>query len=76
MRERSVIAVLIVPSLRPVDEQHYAYRSYRDAPAALRRLEAIGFSLVRRQDGTRRARVLDPESGEWSIGTYGPGLDG
>jgi uncharacterized glyoxalase superfamily protein PhnB len=23
--------------------------------------------------GTRRARVLDPEGGEWSLGTYEPG---
>ena len=28
----------------------YAYLSYRDAPAALRWLEALGFEIVRRQD--------------------------
>ena len=122
----------------------HAYLSYADAPAALRWLEALGFEVVRRQDGeggavlhsevrlgdvvlmvasndaayvrpplvgrstgqglyllvddvdqlharavdaggrtvfppedtewgTRRARVLDPEGGEWSFGTYAPG---
>lgn len=29
----------------------YAYLSYGDAPAALRWLEAVGFTVVRRQDG-------------------------
>jgi uncharacterized glyoxalase superfamily protein PhnB len=24
--------------------------------------------------GTRRVRVLDPEGGEWSFGTYEPGV--
>jgi hypothetical protein len=76
----------------------FAYRSYRDAPAVLGWLTALGFEVVRRQDdddgcheravaaggrsvfgpedtewGTRRARVLDPEGGEWSFGTYEPG---
>ncbi len=124
-----------------------AYLSYRDAPAALDWLEAVGFEVVRRADtadgkvahaevrcdevvlmvasydadygraplvgvstgsglylvlddaaavddrfargvaaggtpviapedtewGTRRARLLDPEGGEWSFGTYPPG---
>ena len=124
-----------------------AYLSYRDAPAALEWLQAIGFDVVRRADatdgtvahaevrcddvvlmvashdadyhrpplvgastggglylvlddaasvddrfargtaaggtpviapedtewGTRRARLLDPEGGEWSFGTYAPG---
>lgn len=124
-----------------------AYLSYRDAPAALAWLQAIGFEVVRRADapdgtvahaevrrddvvlmvagydadysrpplvgastggglylvlddaaavddgfaravaaggtavippeetewGTRRARFLDPEGGEWSLGTYAPG---
>ena len=124
-----------------------AYLSYRDAPAALRWLEALGFEVVRRADGqdgtvthselrrddavlmvsgydaeysrpplvgrstggglylvlddatavedtyrrgieagdmsvfgpedtdwgTRRARLLDPEGGEWSFGSYAPG---
>jgi uncharacterized glyoxalase superfamily protein PhnB len=125
-------------------------RSYRDAPAALRWLQALGFEVVRRTDaedgrvahsglrcddvvlmvasydadyqrpplvgrstggglyvalddaaavedryrrgieaggrpvfppedtawGTRRARLLDPEGGEWSFGSYAPGLPG
>jgi len=122
----------------------FAYRSYRDAPTVLGWLTALGFEVVRRQDGddgrvlhselrlgdvvlmiasddaeyaraplvgsstgdglyllvddvdgchdravaaggrsvfgpedtewgTRRARVLDPEGGEWSFGTYEPG---
>jgi uncharacterized glyoxalase superfamily protein PhnB len=124
-----------------------AYLSYRDAPAALRWLQALGFEVVRRADapdgsvahsevrlddvvlmvagydaeygrpplvgrstggglylvldsaadvderyaravaagatpvfppedtewGTRRARLLDPEGGEWSLGSYAPG---
>jgi uncharacterized glyoxalase superfamily protein PhnB len=124
-----------------------AYLSYRDAPAALRWLEAVGFGVVPRSDGedgtvahaevrcddvvlmvagydadygrpplvghstgsglylvlddaadvddrfargvaaggtavltsqdtewgTRRARLLDPEGQEWSLGTYAPG---
>jgi uncharacterized glyoxalase superfamily protein PhnB len=124
-----------------------AYLSYRDAPAALRWLEALGFQTVRRATGpggavahsevrlddvvlmvasydaeyarpplvgrstggglylvldsaadvderyaravaagaasvfppedtewgTRRARFLDPEGGEWSLGSYAPG---
>ncbi|RBY78979.1 bleomycin resistance protein [Geodermatophilus sp. TF02-6] len=29
----------------------FAYLSYADAPAALRWLEAVGFAVVRRQDG-------------------------
>jgi uncharacterized glyoxalase superfamily protein PhnB len=127
-----------------------AYLSYRDAPAALRWLEALGFQVVRRADaedgsvahselrcddvvlmvssydadyqrpplvgrstggglylvlddpaavedryrrgieaggspvfppedtawGTRRARLLDPEGGEWSFGSYAPGKAG
>ncbi|MGY1806853.1 VOC family protein [Blastococcus sp. SYSU D00669] len=123
----------------------FAYRSYRDAPAVLDWLTAVGFETVRRQDDetgrvvhcevrlgdvvlmvssndadhvrpplvgsstgdglyllvedvdgchdravaaggrsvfppertpfhTRRARVLDPEGGEWSFGTYEPGV--
>jgi len=126
----------------------HAYLSYRDAPAALVWLQAVGFEIVRRQDGnegavlhsevrmgdavlmvasadadydrprllgqstgygvyllfddpaevdewhdravraggrsvippedtewgSRRARVLDLEGGEWSAGTYEPGL--
>jgi uncharacterized glyoxalase superfamily protein PhnB len=123
----------------------FAYLSYRDAPDALRWMQAVGFEVVRRQDGpngrvvvhaevrlgdvvlmvasvdadyvtpplvgqstgrglyllvddvdgfhsraveaggasvfgpedtewgTRRARVLDPEGQEWSVGTYRPG---
>jgi uncharacterized glyoxalase superfamily protein PhnB len=124
-----------------------AYLSYRDAPAALQWLQAVGFAVVRRADGpdgtvahselrcgdavlmvasydadysrpslvgrstggglylvlddaaavdehhrrgveaggtsvfppedtewgTRRARLLDPEGGEWSFGSYAPG---
>jgi uncharacterized glyoxalase superfamily protein PhnB len=121
-----------------------AYLSYRDAPAALAWLTALGFEIVTRQDGpdgtvqhaearlgdavvmvasfdedydvpplrgrstgrglylvtddveglhdravaaggrsviapestewgSRRARVLDPEGGEWSFGSYAPG---
>ncbi|WP_409332675.1 VOC family protein [Trujillonella humicola] len=127
-----------------------AYLSYRDAPAALRWLQALGFDVVRRADaedgtvahselrrddvvlmissddaeysrpplvgrstggglylvlddaaavdgmylrgidaggtpvfgpedtewGTRRARLLDPEGGEWSFGSYVPGESG
>ncbi len=127
-----------------------AYLSYRDAPAALRWLQALGFEVVRRADaedgrvghaevrcgdvvlmvssydadysrpplvgrstggglylvlddaaavddwyrrgieaggtpvfdpedtawGTRRARLPDPEGGEWSFGSYAPGLPG
>ncbi|MGY1740012.1 MULTISPECIES: VOC family protein [unclassified Blastococcus] len=127
-----------------------AYLSYRDAPAALGWLQALGFDVVRRADGpdggvahaelrwddvvlmvagydadyrrpplvgrstggglylvlddaaavddgyrrgieaggrpviapedtewgTRRARLLDPEGGEWSLGSYAPGLPG
>jgi uncharacterized glyoxalase superfamily protein PhnB len=26
--------------------------------------------------GTRRARLLDPEGGEWSFGSYAPGRPG
>lgn len=122
----------------------FAYLSFQDAAAGLSWLQAIGFEVVRRQDGdqgqvlhcemrlgevvlmvasndadyvrspllgrstgqglyllvddvddmhsravraggrsvfgpedtewgTRRARVLDPEGGEWSFGTYEPG---
>lgn len=127
-----------------------AYLSFRDAPAALRWLQALGFEVVRRADaedgtvthsevrcddvvlmvasqdadyqraplvgrstggglylvlddaaavddryrrgieaggtpvfppedtewGTRRARLLDPEGGEWSFGSYAPGQPG
>jgi uncharacterized glyoxalase superfamily protein PhnB len=127
-----------------VSGELFAYLSYRDAPGALRWLQAVGFEVVRRQDaedgrvvhsevrlgevvlmvasddaeyvtpplrgrstgrglyllvddvdgfharaveagattvfgpedtewGTRRARVLDPEGQEWSVGTYRPG---
>src|ERR1051325_4078261 len=31
----------------------YAYLSYRDAPAGLRWLEEVGFTIVTRQDGPR-----------------------
>lgn len=126
------------------DAALFAYLSYRDAPAALEWLTALGFEVVTRQDGsrgmvlhaevrlgavvlmiasadadygtpalrgqstgnglylcvadvdelyeravtagarpvfgpedtewgTRRARVLDPEGHEWSVGSYEPG---
>ena len=134
----------------PVGTTLAAYLSYRDAPAALRWLQALGFEVVRRADaedgtvahaelrcddvvlmiasndaaysrppligrstggglylvlddaaavedryrrgieaggtpvfgpedtawGTRRARLLDPEGGEWSFGSYAPGQPG
>jgi uncharacterized glyoxalase superfamily protein PhnB len=42
-----------------------------------RLVPAGGRSVFPPQDnewGTRRARVLDPEGGEWSFGTYEPGV--
>jgi uncharacterized glyoxalase superfamily protein PhnB len=136
--------------LRAVGTRLAAYLSYRDAPAALRWLQALGFEVIRRADteegavahselrcddvvlmvssydaeyrrpplvgrstggglylvlddsaavedryrrgieaggtpvvppedtdwGTRRARLLDPEGGEWSFGSYAPGRPG
>jgi uncharacterized glyoxalase superfamily protein PhnB len=130
------------------DTRLFAYLSYRDAPAALQWLEAVGFTIRARQDmpdgtvahaeavlgdaavmiasaayaytvppliglstgdglyltvgasdsvdawferavlagarpvippedtewGARRARVLDPQGKEWSVGTYVPGV--
>jgi uncharacterized glyoxalase superfamily protein PhnB len=41
-----------------------------------RAVEAGGRSVLGPEDtewGTRRARVLDPEGEEWSVGTYRPG---
>ncbi|GAA4868806.1 VOC family protein [Actinomycetospora straminea] len=40
--------------------QLFAYLSYDDAPAALRWLEAVGFAVVRRQDG-EDGRVVHAE---------------
>jgi uncharacterized glyoxalase superfamily protein PhnB len=133
-----------VPQTPGSDAALFAYLSYRDAPAALEWLTAVGFEVVARQDGphdavlhaevrlgavvlmiasadgdydipalrgqstgnglylhvavvdelyegavaagarpvfapedtewgTRRARVLDPEGHEWSVGNYEPG---
>lgn len=41
-----------------------------------RAVDAGGMEVISPEDtewGTRRARVLDPEGHEWSIGTYRPG---
>ncbi|GGI00584.1 VOC family protein [Arthrobacter liuii] len=40
-------------------------------------LAAGGVSVIEPEDtewGSRRARVLDPQGREWSVGTYEPGL--
>jgi len=142
--------VMTATILRTVGTRLAAYLSYRDAPAALRWLQALGFEVVRRAEaedgsvahselrfddvvlmvssydadyqrpplvgrstgsglylvlddaaavedryrrgiqaggsavfppedsawGTRRARLLDPEGGEWSLGNYAPGEPG
>jgi uncharacterized glyoxalase superfamily protein PhnB len=44
-----------------------------------RGIEAGGRPVFPPEDtawGTRRARLLDPEGGEWSFGSYAPGLPG
>ena len=60
----------------------FAYLSYWNAPAALddfyRNATDAGAEGVIEPESTdwggRRARLLDPQGQEWSVGTYEPGV--